>query len=398
MAKLRFLTLSFVVLLLVAACGNTGGSAGQPAATQAPQAPAESAATAAGDSAAGGGAMAGDVDKSKLSTELRFYNWSDYIDPTILEDFEKEFGVKVVMDVYDANEDMIAKVRPGNSGYDIVVPSDYAVETMWRDNLLAKLDQSLIPNMKNVDPELLNKYFDEGNVYSMPYLYGISGIAYNKATFPNGIDSWAALFDPAQIEPYRGQFSMLDDERETPGAALKFLGKSLNETDPAALEQAQGILTAQKDFLAGYNSSDVNRKLAGGEYVMAHAWSGMAMQARNGLGDEFDGNPDIEFVMPKEGGMIWMDNMTILADSPNQYTAHIFINFMLRPDIAARNTEYVGYLTPIPDAVPMLSQEVKDLYAQGFAPDAEMYKRLEWAVRNETTTAFTDLWTAVKGE
>lgn len=131
---------------------------------------------------------------------------------------------------------------------------------------------------------------------------------------------------------------------------------------------------------------------------MAHAWSGMAMQARNGLGEEFDGNPDIEFVMPKEGGMIWMDNMAILADSPNQYTAHIFINFMLRPEIAARNTEYVGYLTPIPDAVPMLSQEVKDLYAQGFAPDEEMYQRLEWAVRNETTTAFTDLWTAVKGE
>ncbi len=387
---IRFVTLLLAALLTLAACG------GQPAASP-------------GNEYGGGGATepataqpsAGDelqVDRSRLSSELRFFNWTDYIDPSILEDFEKEYGVRVVVDLFDANEDMLAKVRAGRSGYDIVTPSDYAVEIMWRDGLIAKLDKSLLPNLKNIDPDLLDKYFDPGNVYSVPYMYGITGIAYNRQFFPNGVDSWAALFDTAEIARYRGQFSMLDDERETPGAALRYLGYSLNETDPEALRKAQELLIAQKPFLAAYNSSDVNRKLASGEYVIAHAWSGSALQARNGLGDEFSGNPDIAFVIPKEGGMIWMDNMVILADSPNAYTAHVFMNFLMRPDIAARNAEYIGYLSPNVEGIKLLPQEIIDLYNEGFAPDDEVIKRLEWAVRNEQTAAFTDLWTAVKGE
>ncbi len=387
---IRFIALLLAALLTLAACG------GQPAASP-------------GNEYGGGGATepataqpsAGDelqVDRSRLSSELRFFNWTDYIDPSILEDFEKEYGVRVIVDLFDANEDMLAKVRAGRSGYDIVTPSDYAVEIMWRDGLIAKLDKSLLPNLKNIDPDLLDKYFDPGNVYSVPYMYGITGIAYNRQFFPNGVDSWAALFDTAEIARYRGQFSMLDDERETPGAALRYLGYSLNETDPEALRRAQELLIAQKPFLAAYNSSDVNRKLASGEYVIAHAWSGSALQARNGLGDEFSGNPDIAFVIPKEGGMIWMDNMVILADSPNAYTAHVFMNFLMRPDIAARNAEYIGYLSPNAEGIKLLPQEIIDLYNEGFAPDDEVIKRLEWAVRNEQTAAFTDLWTAVKGE
>lgn len=390
--RLRFIALLLIALLTLAACG------GQPAASP-------------GNEYGSGGATSepttapppstGDelqVDRSRLSSELRFFNWTDYIDPSILEDFEKEYGVKVIVDLFDANEDMLAKVRAGRSGYDIVTPSDYAVEIMWRDGLIAKLDKSLLPNLKNIDPDLLDKYFDPGNVYSVPYMYGITGIAYNRQFFPNGVDSWAALFDTAQIAQYRGQFSMLDDERETPGAALKYLGYSLNETDPEALKKAQDLLIAQKPFLAGYNSSDVNRKLASGEYVIAHSWSGSALQARNGLGDEFSGNPDITFVIPKEGGMIWMDNMVILADSPNAYTAHVFMNFLMRPDIAARNAEYIGYLSPNAEGIKLLPQEIIDLYNEGFAPDDEVLKRLEWAIRNDQTAAFTDLWTAVKGE
>ncbi len=395
MQRFRFLPLIMVVALVLAACGGapaaspgneygSGGATPEPTAAPAATQPAQSDGL--------------EVDRTKLSTELRFFNWTDYVDPSILEDFEKEYGVKVIVDLFDANEDMIAKVRAGRSGYDIVTPSDYAVETMWREGLLAKLDKAMLPNLKHIDPGLLDKYFDPGNVYSVPYLYGITGIAYNKQNFPDGVDSWAALFDTAQIEKYSGQFSMLDEERESPGAALKYLGYSLNETDPAALKKAQDLLIAQKPFLAAYNSSDVNRKLASGEYVIAHAWSGSAMQARSGLGDEFSGNPDIAFVIPKEGGMIWMDNMVILADSPNAYTAHVFMNFMLRPDIAARNAEYVGYLTPNKDGEQLLPQDVIALYKEGFAPNEEVLKRLEWAVRNEQTVAFTDVWTAVKGE
>jgi spermidine/putrescine transport system substrate-binding protein len=386
------LSLLLVVALLLAACGSAAPAT--PAA--APTEPPSGEATAAPALSADGEEP--QVDRSRLSSELRFYNWTDYVDPSILEEFEQEYGVTVIVDNYDANEDMIAKVRAGGSGYDLVAPSDYAVQIMVADNLLAPLDKSLLPNITHIDPGLLNKYFDEGNTYSVPYLYGTTGIAYSKQAFPNGVDSWAALFDPAQIESYRGQFSMQDDERETPGAALKYLGSSLNTTDAATLAQAEELLLGQKPFLAAYNSSDVNRKLASGEYVIAHAWNGMAMQARNGLGEEFSGNPDIAFVIPKEGGTIWMDNLAVLADSPNAYTAHVFMNYMLQPEIAARNAEYVGYLTPNKDAVALLSQETRDLYEQGFAPDEETLARLEWIERNDETAIFTDVWTRVKGE
>ncbi len=371
------------LLLALAACG--GGAATSPG-------------NEYGAAGADTPAPTDSVDRSRLSRQLFFYNWSDYIDPDILAKFEAEYGVQVVLDTYDSNEDMLAKVRAGNSGYDIVAPSDYAVQIMIAEGLASPIDKALVPNMVHLDPDLLDQYFDKGNVYSIPYMYGITGIAYNTKFFPDGIDSWAAIFEPDQIEQFRGKFSMLDDARETPGAALRYIGESLNSTDPAALARVKEILLTQKQFLAAYNSSDVNRKLASEEYVMAHSWSGSAMQARNGLGDEFSGNPNIAFVIPKEGGMIWMDNLMILKDSPNAYTAHVFINFLLRPDISAQNTEYIGYLTPVKDAVELLSDEIKELYAQGFAPDDEMYKRLEWAVRNEGTTAFDDLWTEIKGQ
>ena len=425
MARIRLMALLLIAMLVVTACGGsstaqpaaapaggaTNAPAAEPTATAAPaaapaaeqptaaaeQPTAAPAATAAEPSTAAPAAEL-QVDKSKLSKELHFYNWTDYIDPDILTAFEQEYGVKVVMDLYDANEDMIAKVRSGNSGYDIVVPSDYAVDTMIQEKLLAPLDKARLPNMPNNKKQNLDLYYDKGNTYSLPYFFGISGLAYNKSKITTAPDSWAALFDPAQIEKYKGEFSMLDDQRETPGAALKYIGKSLNDTDPADLKQVEDILKAQKPFLAAYNSSDVNRKLASGEYVIAHAWSGQALQARNGLGSDFAGNPDIVFVMPKEGGMIWQDNLAILADSPNIYTAHVFINYLMGADVAAKNAEYVGYLTPNEAGAAKLSPEIQALYKEGFAPDEEMYKRLEWAVRNDKTTAFDELWTALKGE
>lgn len=381
----RTILLFAILVPLLAACGNQS--------TESPGNEYGSAPAPAADTPASDG-----IDRTKLASELYFYNWSDYIDPETLELFEQEYGVRVIYDTYDANEDMIAKVRAGNSGYDIVVPSDYAVQIMVDEELVQPLDKSLLTNIGSMNKNYLGVYFDPENRYSVPYLLGLTGIAYNSEFFPNGVDSWSALFDPANLSAIQGKFSMLEDERETPGAALKFLGQSLNTTDAALLQRAQELLIAQKPFLAAYNSADVNRKLASGEYVIAHAWSGMAMQSRNGLGDEFSGNPAINFVIPKEGGTIWMDNLVILSDSPNAYTAHVFINFLMRPEIAARNAGYVGYITPNVGAVPLLPQEVQDLYAAGFAPNDELLKRLEWIKRSAETTAFTELWTVVKGE
>jgi spermidine/putrescine transport system substrate-binding protein len=343
-----------------------------------------------------------EIDKSKLAKELHLFNWADYIDPTIQEDFEKEFGVKVVVDVFDSNEDMIGKVRPGNSGYDIVFPSDYAVDIMARENLLAKLDKALLPNLKNIKPDLLNLYYDKGNVYSAPYNTGTTGLAYDKTKFPTPPDSWGVVFDPAQAEKFKGQFSMLDDAREVPGAAMKYIGKSLNGTDPADLAKVEQILIAQKPLIAGYDSSNYSRNLASGQIVIAHAYNNGALQARMGLeGDDgYPGNPNIGFFIPKEGGTIWQDNMCILAGIPeaNAYTAHVFIDYMMRPDVAAKNEQYILGLTPNAEAEKLLPADLQELFKEGFAPDEETLKRLEWIERNDKTSAYDDLWTKVKGQ
>lgn len=374
MTMLRWIPVAVTVALL-AACGSTPPTA-EP--TTAP--------------------AADGVDRSQLAETLYFYNWADYVEPSVLESFREEYGVEVVMDIYDSNEDLLAKLRAGNSGYDVIVPSDYAVQIAVSEGLLAPLDRAQLSNMSNLDPAFLNLYFDEENAYSLPYHYGITGIAYNADVFPDGISSWAVLFDPAQVSQYAGKVSMLDDARETPGAVLKYLGASLNSTDPALLEQVAQILTEQKQYLAAYNSSDTYRKLASEEYVLSHIWSGTAMLARTGFDGEFEPNDKIRFVIPDEGGMIFMDNLAIVADSPNAYTAHVFMNYLMRPEIAARNTEYIGFLTPNVAALALVSDEINALWAEGFAPDEATLARLEWAVRSDESAAFDELWTRVKGE
>lgn len=411
--RLKLLVLLLVVLLVAAACGSNGGAA-QPTTAPAdsnapataapaaePTAPAAepTAATAAEPTAATGAAPAElQVDKSKLSKELHIYNWADYLDPTVLDDFEAEYGVKVTMEVYDNNEDMIAKIRPGNSGYDVVFPSDYAVEIMWRDKLLAPLDKSLLPNMANNRPSNMDLYYDKGNMYSVPYNYGTTGLAYDKSKFSAPVDSWAAVFDQAQLEANKGYISMLDDEREVPGAALHYLGKSMNDTEAADLKQAEDLLKMQKEYISGYDSSNVSRRLASGEIVAGQIYNNNALQARTGIEGDYSGNDNIVFVIPKEGGTVWQDNACIVADSPNMYTAHVFLNYLMKPEVAAKNTAFNLGVTPNAAAEKLLDPKVQELYKEGFAPDDATLKRLEWIVRNDKTVAFTDLWTAVKGE
>lgn len=395
----RLIPLVALLLPLVAACGGTTA----PAATTAPApttvlAPTAVAAVATVPAPTAGAAGDLQVDTSKLSKQLNLFTWTDYTSPEVLAEFEKEYGVKVIVDLYDANESMIPKISAGNSGYDIVVPSDYAVQSMIQDKLLAPLDKTLLPNLRHIDPNNLNLYFDPGNVYSVPYFWATTGIAYNKKFFPTPPDSWSVLFDPAQLASIKGKFTMLDDPRETPGAALIFNGNSINDTDVNDLKQVEALLKAQKDYVSGYDSANVNLKLATEEIVIAHAWSGMAAQAIAGIEDK-PGNSNIAFVIPKEGGTIWQDNLAIVADSPNQYTANVFINFMLRPDVAARNTDFVLYLTPNKDARALLAQKTRDLFATGIEPDAATRQRLQWIERNDKTdTAFSDLWTQVRGQ
>ena len=331
-------------------------------------------------------------DKSKLSDTLNFFNWADYIDENILTQFEEECGVKVVMDNYTSNEELIAKIAAGNSGYDVIVPTDYAVAIMADRGVLTELNKDDIPNIKNLDPKTMGMYYDPENKYSLPYQWSTTGLAYNTTVFPEPPDSWAAVFDPEQVCQHKGFVSMLDDSRETIGKALLYLGYDINETDPAAQKEALDLLTAQKECIAGYNSENFIQTLASEEVVMAEAWAFAAALAR------LD-NENIAYVIPKEGGTIWQDNMAIPIDAPHPYTAHVFINYILEPDIGAQLTEWAFGFTPNMASEALLSDDYYNLMKEGgMIPDEETFKRLHWIKRSPGTEIFNDTWTALMSQ
>jgi len=392
--------------LLVVACGASPEPAAAPAEEQEEAAPAEpvqeeaaeeemAEEEAAEEEMAETEMAASDRcgDPSQLSAELNFFNWSEYIDEEIFTQFEEECGVKVTQDFFSSNEDMIAKIQAGNSGYDLIVPSDYAVEILINAGLLAELDMENIPNFSNLKPDTIGLYYDPENKYSVPYQWGTTGIAYNETAFPDGPpDSWAYLFDPELVCQHSGFVSMLDDERESIGAALKYLGYSYNDTDPAHQGEAKELLLGQKDCLAGYNSDNFNQTLASEEIVLAHAWSGGTALGR-------DENENVKFLIPREGGAIWQDNMAIPIDAPHKYTAEVFINYLLEPDIGAQMTNYTYYFTPNAESEPLLDEYYRDLLESGgMLVDDEIMSRLEWIERDEDSIIFSDTWTAVKAQ
>lgn len=332
-------------------------------------------------------------DPTQLSDQLNFFNWADYIDEDILTQFEEECGVKVVMDNYTTNEELIAKIQAGNSGYDLVIPTDYAVSIMADQGLLAELDMGAIPNAANLDDKTMGMYYDPENKYSLPYQWSTTGLAYNATSFPDGgPDSWAAVFDPEQVCQFKGFVSMLDDPRETIGKALMYLGYDINETDPDAQAQAKDLLLAQKDCIAGYNSENYIQNLVNEEVVMAESWAFAAALAR-------DENENIFYVIPKEGGTIWQDNMAVPADAPHPYTAHVFINYLLDPEIGAQLTEWTFGFTPNKASEALLSDDYYALMKDGgMLPDEETFQRLHWIERGPGTEIFNDTWTAVKAQ
>jgi len=384
--RLVRLLIGLLFILLMAACG---GNSSAPAASGGESAPVP---TAEAETEAAADAPTSDRcgDPSQLASELHFFNWADYMDENILTQFEEECGVKVIMDIYAGNEDMIAKVQAGNSGYDMVIPSDYAVQIMVNAGLLRPLDMANIPNVANIKPSLMGMYYDPENTYSIPYQWGTTGIAYNTTVFPEAPDSWAAIFDPALACEHKGFVLMLDDEREAIGAVLKYLGYSYNDTDPAHQAEAQKVLLAQKECLAGYTSENYIQALAAEEVVIAHAWSGGTALARSE-------NPNVAYVIPKEGGAIYMDNMSIPVDAPNPYTAEVFINYLLNPEIGAQLSNYIYYFTPNAAAEPLLDEIYTELLTSGgMMVDDEILSRLEWIKRDEKSIIFSDTWTAVK--
>jgi spermidine/putrescine transport system substrate-binding protein len=394
--------LACVLTVVLAACGNTPTSGTAPSATTVPPettgTDAPPAATEASDTQPAASAEAASTggwdcgDRSKLGTTLNIFSWADYFpeedDNNILADFEEACGVEVTLDTYPSNEDMAARIRAGNAGYDIIVPSDYMVDILKQENRLLKLDQSVLTNLKNLDPNQRSLYYDPNNEYSVPFQYGMTGIAFDSTKVNPAPDSWAVLFDPEQLTAYQNQASMLDDEREGVGAALRFLGYSYNSTDPEELAEAQAVLEATKPLLAGYDSENVQNTLSSGEVVIAQAWNGQASLAKAE-------NPNIQWIVPKEGGAIWQDNLAIPADAPQPYAAHVFINNVLDAAVGARITDFTGFLTPNAASVPLLAEETRALQ---FQPTEDMRDRLEWIERKGDSALYSDVWTAVKGQ
>lgn len=319
-----------------------------------------------------------------LEDRLNIYNWSDYVAEETIPGFERELGVKVTYDTYESNEELLAKIQAGASGYDIIVPSNYIVEILIAAGQLDPLSQEWLPNLPNLAPRFRSPPYDAGNRYSVPYQWGTSGIAYRSDRVRGKVDAWRVLW----YEEHAGKITMLDDMREVIGAALKVLGYSLNSTDEAQLAEAKTLCIEQKRLLKAYVSAAVKPQLIAGDVWLAQLWSGDAFQAMRE-------QPAIRYAIPKEGSAIWADNLCIPRSAPHRRAAHAFIDYVLRPPVAAAISNAVGYGCPNEAARPLIAEPLRSDPA--LYPPAEILDRLEWIVDLGAATRLYDrLWTEIK--
>jgi spermidine/putrescine transport system substrate-binding protein len=272
--------------------------------------------------------------KTDTKKELRVYNWANYIGKNTIKDFEAEFGYKVVYDNFSSNEELLAKLQAGASGYDVIVPSDYMVSIMRKAGLLSKLDKSKLPNFKNVDEKYLGKEFDPQNEYCVPYHWGTVGLGINTEFVKEPVDSWSILWN----EKYKGKISILDDPRSGFIPALRLMGHSINSTDKGEIDLAKRDMQRQKPLVFAYTSDQYIDMLAAGDVWIAQGYSGDILQAKKE-------NPSIEFILPREGSEIAIDLMCIPEKAPNKDGAHEFIDYILRAEVAASIANEIRYPT-----------------------------------------------------
>lgn len=281
---------------------------------------------------------------------VNVYNWGEYIDTEVLRQFEDETGITVVYDTFVTNEDMYVKMKNDSSQFDVVIPSDYMIDRMIKEDMVQPLDASKIPNRGKVNTEFFSDMtFDADGTYSVPYMWGTLGIVYDKTKVSPAPTSWDVLWDPQ----YEGRIVMMDSVRDTLGIALVRLGYSMNARDEAQLEEAKNTLIEQKPLVYAYRLDETKDMMVQSESDLAVMYSGDAYVA-------LSGNENLEYVVPEEGSNLWIDGMVITKDAKNVDNAHAFINFMTRPDIAAKNAEYIGYSIPIPEGVELLPEEMRN--------------------------------------
>lgn len=287
-------------------------------------------------------------NKSTDSTKvLNVYNVGDYIDEELITKFEEETGIDVLYETYDTNEMMYQKVRSGSTNYDLVFPSDYMVEKMNNENILQKIDFKNIPNFKYIEAGFINPVYDKSNEYSVPYMWGTFGILYNTKMVDESVDSWDILWNPK----YKDNIMMLDSVRDTMGIALKKLGYSINSTNPKEINEAKELLMEQKDLVMAYVNDEGKDRLLGEEVAMGIIYSGDAVTL-------MEENSNLRYAIPKEGTNKWVDAMCIPTTAQNKKEAEMFINFLLEPENAKINAEYIGYSIPNTGALKLLDEEI----------------------------------------
>ena len=339
--------------------------------------------------------IAGGVFYSSKSTtgsneQVIVYNWGEYLDPDVITMFEEETNIKVIYDEYETNEIMYPKIQSGAISYDVICPSDYMIQRMIENDLLATINFDNIPNIKNIGQTYLeqSKQFDEDNAYSVPYCWGTIGILYNRTMVDEPIDSWSVLWD----EQYADNILMQDSVRDAFAVPLKYLGYSLNSTDLDELTAAKDLLKQQKPLVQAYVIDQVRDKMIGGEAALGVIYSGEAIFTQSE-------NPDLDYVIPKEGSNLWIDSWVIPKNSKNKENAEAFINFLCRPDIALMNFEYITYSTPNEAAHALIEDDAIRNSEIAF-PNSKELERCETFqfIGDKYDRIYNEMWREVKSQ
>jgi len=338
-----------------------------------------------------------DTDAEKT---VNVYNWSDYIEPTVLEAFTKETGVTVNYEVMDSNELLETKLVAGRTGYDVVVPSANFLARQIKSGIYQKLDKSKLDQLKNLDPDITKRLevFDPGNEYAVNYMWGTSGVAYNegkiKQAMPDApVDSFAMFWDPKVASKFQKcGISVLDAPSEVVGTVLIYLGKDANSESLDDLKAAEKVLMSVRPYIRLINSSKYIEDLANGEICLALGWSGDTLQARD-RADEAGKGQVIKYNIPKEGAVMFFDDFAIPADASHVKNAHLFIDYMTRADVSAKNSNFLSYASTNAAALPTVDAEVKS--NPNVYPTPEMLTRIvpDLPESAEFTKELTRTWT-----
>ena len=318
------------------------------------------------------------------SNVLHIYNWADYMKPELLTRFEKDFKCKVVLDNYDSNEGMYAKIKAGATGYDIIFPSGYMTSIMYSQGMISDIDKRKIANIKNIDPDFLARFEDREMKYSVPYSISFSGVGYNKQKIKNPPHSWSVFANPA----YKGRMTLLNDMRETIGAALKHLGYSYNTVDEKELGKAKELIMKWKTNMAKFDVDEAKRGLATGEFYLIHQYNGDIMQI-------MAENENVSFFIPEEGTSFSYDGMVIPKTAPNPELAYKFINYMLDPAISAENMTFTSYLAPNAEAIKLIDKSLRDNPI--FLPPKSILKKCDpLKDLGDKNVLYTRVWDEIK--